>query len=162
MTFIDRWCTGWLRSSGYRVADPGTPDPAEPAVAAKLLRDLKWTLFAPGIEPPGPAIRSDDAEAALVAVGFTVLPPGVLPVVSVERAKEVLHAADYSVFAPEVPPAIGAWVPERADAYPTRFVSGVEGDTVTYDCMGVTHSCKVKTFHIWRRQRHAKLHEAGA
>ncbi len=101
-------------------------------------------------------------EHALLKRGYTVLPPGALPAVSLDRAKQVCEAHDYTVLAPEVPPAIGAWVPEHADAYPTRFVSGLVGDTVTYGCMGVTHTCKVKTFHIWRRQRHAKLHDMQA
>lgn len=152
MTFLERLCVPWLRDRNWLVCRTA-PD------AAGLLCERDYTVFAPGVPPVVPLIR---AQELLAAADYTILPPGVLPVVSLDRAKEVLHAADYSVFAPEVPPAIGAWVPEYADAYPTRFVSGVAGDTVTYDCMGATHTCKVKTFHIWRRQRHAKLHDMQA
>lgn len=152
MTFLERLCVPWLRDRDWLVC-------RTEFFAAELLCDRDYTVFAPGVPPVVPLAR---AQELLAAADYTVLLPGVLPVVTVERAKEVLHAADYSVFAPEVPPAIGAWVPEHADAYPTRFVSGVEGDTVTYECMGVTHECKVKTFHIWRRLRHAKLHDMQA
>lgn len=162
MTFIDRWCAGWLRSSGHRVSDPGTPDPADPRVAAPMLRAAGWTLFAPGIEPPVPAMAAADAELALSAAGFTVLPPGEVAPVSLDRAKEVLHAAGMTVLPPIHQPNFGPWVPklgpDGAVLHPTRIVDGITpGGMVSYSVDGDVHQCRLLHFWAWRKRVGATL-----
>ncbi len=138
MTFINRWCAGWLAHAGYRIAEPGTPDPAEPAVAAKMLCAAGWTLFAPGIEPP-------------------------VPPVTLEHAKQVCEAHDHRVFPPRDPPALGAWVPHKHEKgkplHPTRTVTAALGNEVHYMSDGAPHTCKVQSFWGWRADRDAR-HQA--
>ena len=166
MTFINRWCAGWLRSTGHRVSDPGTPDPADPRVAAPMLRALGWTLFVPGIEPPVSAPTLAEVIAMAVSQGCTVLMPGEVALVSVERAKEVLHAARMTVLPPIHQPNFGPWVPklgpDGAVLHPTRIVDSITpGGMVSYTEGGAMRECRLLHFWAWRKRVGATLENAA-
>lgn len=162
MTFLDRWAMAWLTAHGCRVAEPGTPDPADPAVAAKMLREKGFRLFAPGVDLPVPPVTLADARTALEGQHYTVLEPGEEPLYGLDRADAALKAAGYKVFPPEQPPELGWWDDKLPDsssdpAHPSRDVLSVLDGIVSYVKAGSpqVHTCKIGGFHKWRRDAHA-------
>lgn len=160
MTFLDRWAVAWLSSHGFRVAEPGTPDPADPAVAAKNLRGAGYRIFAPGVDLPVPPLTVADAKAALEGQHYTVLEPGEEPLYGLDRAVAALKAADYTVMPPRPAPEIGLWATEDG-THLDRWVLSISGDTVNYASGAEAHSCAINSFWKWR-SKHKATHRPAA
>ena len=156
MTVFERLATDYLRGKGCFVYPAGTPDPAEPVVAAKSLRDAGFRVFAPGVDLPVPPITLADARVALESQKFTVLEPGEEPIYGLDRAAAALKTAGYKVFPPEQPPKIGWWVPNDK-AIQSRHVVGVDGSDVLYRQEDDLRRCRIHTFASWERKTKARL-----
>ena len=133
-------------------------------LALSYLHGLGYTTYPPGeaplILPPLPPLTPDQMAGALGIAGWTVLPPGVLPPAPpLETMIELVRAEDFAVIKrTEPPPALGRWAPPEdakgKRAHP-RTVKAIVGRDVTYDCEGTQHTCRIGTFHAWRRNHEA-------
>ncbi len=159
MTWLQSLAAGYLRDAGFSIYDAGELPPVPLARAEGIVRGTGSTIIPAGVVF---AVGATGATKLLEDEGCTVLRPGQEPDISLDQAERRVKAADLVILHPELPPAIGWWdakPPVKSDdpVHPSRDVLSVLDGIVTYAIGAQVRTCKIKTFHQWRRNAHATL-----